>query len=117
MSQVSRNTSHVCTKSFKYLGNALDKFKMVGQLLKLKNQIDADTEAIQYSLTIEVADSGPAPALTTTLTIDVYVTGIDDNVPVWITPTNGAYTASNTIFLLAFSHPANQVYQNHLIHP
>ncbi|XP_062584764.1 protocadherin Fat 3-like [Saccostrea cucullata] len=76
-------------------GNALDKFKIVGQLLKLKSQIDADTEAIQYRLITEVADAGPAPALTTTVTIDVYVTGIDDNVPQWETPTNGAYTASN----------------------
>ncbi|XP_061179373.1 protocadherin Fat 4-like [Saccostrea echinata] len=75
-------------------GNALDKFKIVGQLLKLKSQIDADTEAIQYRLITEVADAGPAPALTTTVTIDVYITGIDDNVPLWETPTNGAYTAT-----------------------
>jgi hypothetical protein len=71
---------------------------MDGQLLKLKNQIDADTEVTQYSLTVEVVDSGPAPAQTTTLSIDIYVSGIDDNAPVWVTPTNGAYTASNACF-------------------
>lgn len=73
-------------------GNALDKFKMTGQLLKLKNQIDADTEATQYSLKIEVVDAGPAPAQTTTLTVAVYVTGMDDNVPVWEAPNSGTYS-------------------------
>lgn len=65
---------------------------MTGQLLKLKNQIDADTEATQYSLKIEVVDAGPAPAQTTTVTLAVYVTGIDDNVPVWEAPSSGSYS-------------------------
>lgn len=65
---------------------------MTGQLLKLKNQIDADTEATQYSLKIEVVDAGPAPAHTTTVTLAVFVTGIDDNVPVWEAPSSGSYT-------------------------
>lgn len=65
---------------------------MTGQLLKLKNQIDADTEATQYSLKIEVVDAGPAPAQTTTVTLAVFVTGIDDNVPVWEAPSSRSYT-------------------------
>ena len=93
-------------------GNALNKFKLDGHLLKLNSQIDADTEATQYSLKIEVVDGGPAPARTTTVSVAVDVTSIDDNVPVWETPTNGAYTTSKySLYIWSTQKAVSQIFR------
>ncbi|XP_069101545.1 protocadherin Fat 4-like [Argopecten irradians] len=56
--------------------------------------IDVDTEANSWTLVIKCRDRDTVTKLTTTVTVQVFVTGVDDNVPVWAAPESGTYTAS-----------------------
>ncbi|KAK3101524.1 hypothetical protein FSP39_004214, partial [Pinctada imbricata] len=74
-------------------GNTLNKFKVNQGILKLAAQIDVDTEPNSFTVTIAVKDRG-SPVHTSTVTVDVFVSGVDDNPVVWNTADDGVYDVS-----------------------
>ena len=80
-------------------GNVLGKFKVQQGVLRLAAEIDVDTEPNAYTLSIAVKDRG-SPVLTTTVTAEVFVNGLDDNPVVWHTADDGVYDVSEYIKLL-----------------